>query len=69
MKQCVKCRKSIEESTGNMMQALFGRGGVSLSSSMEYSCKACGAVYCLDCMTSLKKQGGVCPKCGRSLGW
>lgn len=67
MKQCGKCKRIIEEPAGGAAQALFG--GFSLSESLEYACKSCGTVYCLDCMSALKKQGGICPKCGKSIGW
>ncbi len=67
MKQCAKCGKVLEEPSGGAAQVLFG--GLNLSDSLEYDCKSCGAVYCIDCMSMLKKKGGICLKCGKKLGW
>jgi predicted amidophosphoribosyltransferase len=47
---------------------LFGPA-TDLSSSLEYPCASCGTAYCIDCMAALKKTGGICPKCGRPIGW
>lgn len=67
MKQCIKCRKTIEEPDGGAAQAIFG--GLSLSDSLEYNCKSCGAVYCLDCMAEIKKQDKICTNCQNDIGW
>jgi hypothetical protein len=64
---CGRCGKSIHEPAGGAAEVML----VSLlnfSDSLEYPCKSCGQVYCLDCMTVLKTSGS-CPGCGRAIGW
>ena len=65
--RCFKCGKSISEPTEGAAMAIFG-ANLSLSDSIEYPCKSCGAVYCLDCMSELKKSG-ICPSCRGDIGW
>jgi hypothetical protein len=67
MKMCARCGKRLNEPSGGAAQVMFG--GFSISDSLEYDCKSCGAVYCIDCMSTLKKQGGICQKCREKLGW
>ena len=64
---CGRCGKSIHEPAGGAAEVML----VSLlnfSDSLEYPCKSCGQVYCLDCMTVLKTSGS-CPSCSRAIGW
>ncbi|MEW6335783.1 MAG: hypothetical protein ACOY3Y_12600 [Acidobacteriota bacterium] len=68
MPTCAKCRKSVSEPPGGAARVLFGPA-IDLSASLEYPCKSCGAVFCIDCMAALKKTGGICPVCGRPIGW
>ncbi len=68
MPACAKCRKPISEPAGGAARVLFGPA-TDLSTSLEYPCKSCGMVYCIDCMAALKKTGGICPSCGRPIGW
>ena len=68
MTSCSRCGKTLAEPPGGAAQAIFG-SGFSLSGSLEYNCRSCGAVYCLDCMSDLKKRDGTCPRCGQRPGW
>ena len=64
--ECYKCKKSLSNPAGGIYSgsSLFG-----MISNTPYQCKTCGASYCLDCMTELKKKGAICPNCSSSVGW
>jgi hypothetical protein len=65
--ECRKCRKTLQDNPASVFG--FGPSLGSLSSDIIYNCKACGASYCIDCMSQMKKAGGICPSCGKSSGW
>ena len=63
---CVSCGKTITDRT---VEALFFNPELSISDSSTYDCKSCGAIYCLDCMSRLKKQKHKCLNCEQNIGW
>ena len=65
---CRKCGRSLKA----MQSGVYG--GSSLFDSLSntpYNCKSCGAPFCVDCMTKLRKASGAgtCPVCGGDIGW
>ncbi len=64
---CHKCKKTLQDNPASV----FGIGPSlgSLSSDIVYNCKACSTPFCIDCMSQMKRSGGVCPRCGKALGW
>jgi len=64
---CGSCGKPIHEPAGGAAEVLLG-SLLNFSNGLEYPCKSCGTVFCLDCMSVLRRSG-TCPKCGGYLGW
>jgi hypothetical protein len=64
---CGRCAKPLHEPAGGAPEVMLG-ALLNFSDSLEYPCKSCGKVYCLECMTVLKA-GGLCPSCGHAIGW
>ncbi len=64
--ECYKCRRGIGDGSLSQTASSFTSG---IFSNMVYDCKSCGKRYCLDCMSELKKSGGICDACGGRLGW
>lgn len=62
--RCYKCGKQL----GNVSGGIYsGSGLASGLLQSPYDCKSCGTLFCVDCMTKLRK--GPCPHCGKDIGW
>ncbi len=61
--RCSKCGRELSASPNGIY---YGSGVFKLDDA-PYKCRSCGAPFCVDCVTGLKR-GGACPKCGRAAG-
>ncbi len=66
LSECYRCQRNLGDGSLYHTASVFQSGSFS---DMTYACKSCGKKYCLDCMTLLKKNGGICEACRGNLGW
>jgi hypothetical protein len=66
---CRVCGRSLKPMQSGVYAG--GSGFFDMLSDVPYNCKSCGAPFCVDCMTKLRKGSGsgACPKCGGDIGW
>jgi len=62
---CAACGKAIRDDP----IAPLVQSSARFSDHLVYDCKACGAVFCLDCMAEMKRNQRACPACGSASGW
>jgi len=64
---CYQCHKSLQ---GIASGAYSGADMTAMMERIPYACKSCGTQFCANCTVQIKKEkNGICPYCGRNIGW
>jgi predicted Zn-ribbon and HTH transcriptional regulator len=64
--KCFRCQRSFAEVTVSVDDKIFKLGDLV---QVPNRCKSCGTNFCVDCMTTLKDENAVCPRCQETTGW